>query len=221
MGGRFDVFHSLDREKQQRIIKAALVEFAAKGFKRASTNAIAENAQIGKGMLFYYFGSKDELFDFLCEYTIEFARTEYITRYSTDSGDFLERYKILTEVKRKSMAEFPEVIGFFESFYHDEKAPYFEKFAKETAEIRQLVYSKIYDGIDYSLFRNDLDGKTVVKYLKWLLNGYEADVTERFKRGELNTEDDSVLAAEWAKFYMFTDDLRHIFYKEEKNNGDH
>ncbi|MGC4018669.1 MAG: TetR/AcrR family transcriptional regulator [Muricomes sp.] len=72
-GSNFDAFHALEEEKQTRIINAALVEFSVKGYKRASTNVIAEKAQIGKGMLFYYFGSKEELFHFLCEYTIEFA----------------------------------------------------------------------------------------------------------------------------------------------------
>ncbi len=216
MESRFDVFHSLDREKQQRIIKAALSEFASKGFKRASTNKIAENAQIGKGMLFYYFGSKEELFDFLCEYTLAFARTEYVNRYETDSGDFLQRYKMLTELKRKSLKEFPEVISFFESFYQEENKHYFGKFAEDIEEMRQLILRRIYEGIDYSLFRRDLDGTAVVKYMKWLFDGYEADIMHRFKRGELNTSDEAALAEEWSKFYAFTDDLRQIFYKEEK-----
>lgn len=213
MGGRFDVFHSLETEKQQRILKAALVEFATKGFKYASTNAIAENAQIGKGMLFYYFGSKEELFDFLCEYAIEFVRNQYVSRYQVETGDFLERYKALTTLKRWTMSEFPEVIGFFESFFKAENAPYFGKYSEEFARIRRSVYDKIYDGVDYSLFREDVDGKTVVKYMKWLLESYEKDTTERFKRGEMDLSDDAVLSAEWEKYYAFTDDLRRIFYK--------
>lgn len=221
MSGGFDAFHSLDEEKQQRIIRAALVEFAVKGFKRASTNAIAENAKIGKGMLFYYFGSKEELFDFLCEYTIEFMRTKYVNLYESNTGDFIERYKVLTEVKRKVMSEFPEIISFFESFYHEENAPYFDKFSKDIIEIRKLIYGKIYDNIDYSLFRYDLDGKAVVNYLKWLFQGYEADITERFKRGEVSVSDETALASEWSKFYAFTDNLRQIFYKEDNHNGHH
>lgn len=221
MGGRFDVFHALDSEKQQRIINAALVEFATKGFKRASTNTIAVNARIGKGMLFYYFGSKEELFDFLCEYTIEFARTKYAARFTINSGDFLDRHLVLSEVKRQSMNDFPEVIGFFESFYHVENEQYFAKFRHEIAEIKALIYGKIYDGINYSLFRQDLAGKTVVKYLKWLLDGYERETTERFKSGEMNIADEASLAAEWSKFYSFIDDLRHLFYQEEKSHDSH
>jgi hypothetical protein len=78
-----------------------------------------------------------------------------------------------------------------------------------------MVYDDIYDGLDYSLFRDDMDGKTVVKYLKWLLDAYEAETAERFKRGDFDVNDEQSLAAEWARFYAFTDDLRKVFYKKE------
>ncbi|MCL2826040.1 MAG: TetR/AcrR family transcriptional regulator [Eggerthellaceae bacterium] len=215
MSGNFDTFHSLEPEKQQRIIKAALNEFGTKGFKRASTNAIAQEAQIGKGMLFYYFGSKEELFDFLCEYTIEFAKTEYVWGFSTDSGDFLERHKSLTELKRKALIEFPEVINFLNIFYREENAPRFKRFKDEIAQSREQLDRNLYGGLDYSLFRDDFDGKTVVTYLKWLLDSYENDITERLKREEFDPTDPADLTTEWERFYSFTKDLHHLFYKEE------
>ncbi len=224
-GSNFDAFHSLDANKQARIINAALNEFGVKGFKQASTNVIAENAQIGKGMLFYYFGSKEELFNFLCQYTIEFIREKYVSNFDCKSGDFIERYITLSDVKRGIMGEFPEAFGLLESFFHEENAPYFENFAPEIAEIRQKVYEKIYDGIDYSLFREDMDGKTVVKYMKWLFAAYELETTERFKRNDFDIDNPQEAAAEWSKFYAFTDDLRKTYYKmpdkEEKSNANH
>jgi AcrR family transcriptional regulator len=220
-GGSFDAFHALDAEKQTRIVNAALAEFAVKGFKRASTNAIAENAQIGKGMLFYYFGSKDELFDFLCQYAIEFTRNRYVRRVESDSGDFLLRHKALTDAKRSAMAEFPEVFALFESFYREENEPYFSKFADDIADIKREVYSKIYDGVDYSLFREDMDGRSVVKYLRWMMDAYETETAERLRRGELDANDGQSLAAEWSRFYAFTDDLRKAYYKEGKSDGNH
>jgi AcrR family transcriptional regulator len=220
-GSNFDAFHALDADKQTRIINAALAEFTTKGFKRASTNIIAENAQIGKGMLFYYFGSKQELFDFLFQYTVEFARNEYFRRFDCISGDFLERYKSLTDIKRNAMNKFPAVIGFFESFYREENAQYFERYASVIAEIRQAVYGKIYEGIDYSLFRQDLDGKTVVKYLKWLFDAYEAEITARLKLGDFDVNDEQSLASEWSRFDKFTSDMRKVYYKEDYSNGSH
>ena len=214
MGGRFDAFLSLENEKQQRIIKSALVEFGINGFKRASTNTIAENAQIGKGMLFYYFGSKKELFDFLCEYTLEWAKNKYLREFKADTGDFLERYRKLTELKRKAITASPEIIKFYESFYHEGNAPYVEKFTAEAQEVRRQAIDSLYGGIDYSLFRDDIDGEAVVRYIRWLFDGYTADTEVRFRQGRTKM-DETALAAEWKRFYAFVDDLHHIFYREE------
>ncbi|MGC4018668.1 MAG: hypothetical protein QM793_05195 [Muricomes sp.] len=141
--------------------------------------------------------------------------------FNTDSGDFLERYMALSEVKRRAMNEFAEIIGFFESFYREENAPYFEKFAKETEQIRTELYEKVYSGLDYSLFRGDLDGEAAAKYLKWLFDAYTEDTTRRFQQGKIDVTDEAVLEEEWAKFYAFTDDLRKVFYKEEESNVNH
>lgn len=221
MSGRFDVFHSLDADKQKRILQAALQEFASKGYKRASTNTIAATAEIGKGMLFYYFGSKEELFDFLCEHTLEYARTTYLHGFQLDSGDFLERCIMLTKLKRRAIDKNPAMIAFFESFFHQENAPYFKKFSAEISKIRQDLYNKIYGNLDYSLFRKDLNGMETVRYLQWLMNGYEHDITERFKRAEISMSDEAAIAQEWQNFYAFVDNLRLIFYKEEKDNDNH
>jgi len=195
-------------------IDAALREFAEKGFERASTNEIAKNAEIGKGMLFYYFGSKEELFEFLCEYTVEFAKDRYLRSFNFDTSDFLERYIKLTEIKRATMAEYPNVIAFFESFYHEENAEYYEKYLGEAKELREKVVGNIFDGVDCSLFREDIDGAAIVRYIVWLSDAYRNDVTERVKRGEFRMNDADALSEEWQKFYDFMSDLRKIFYKE-------
>lgn len=47
---------------RKRILAAALQEFSAKGIDGARVDAIAERAGTNKRMLYYYFGSKDDLF---------------------------------------------------------------------------------------------------------------------------------------------------------------
>jgi AcrR family transcriptional regulator len=54
-------FEALAAEKQRRIMDAAMAEFAEHGYESASTNRIAAGAGIGKGMVFHYFGSKQQL----------------------------------------------------------------------------------------------------------------------------------------------------------------
>jgi AcrR family transcriptional regulator len=47
---------------RERILSAALKEFAAKGFAGARVNSIARRAAINKRMLYHYFGDKEGLF---------------------------------------------------------------------------------------------------------------------------------------------------------------
>jgi len=214
MTGRFDLFHSLEEEKQTRIINAAMEEFAEKGFKRASTNAIVERAGISKGMLFYYFGNKEELFDFLFEYTLEFGRSYYLRNLSFETGDFLERCIKLTELKRQVLNDFPIIGRFLESLYLPENQEHFKKYQKGADEIYEGVRKNLYDNLDYSLFLENIDPQNTVKYIKWLMDTYEADLMSRLKSGKFDATDENALLDEWKRFYIFVDDLRKIFYKK-------
>ena len=57
-----DNFTRIPIEEQERILEACITEFAQNGFTQASTNAIIKRAGIPKGTLFYFFGSKKELY---------------------------------------------------------------------------------------------------------------------------------------------------------------
>lgn len=50
------------QQSQQRILDAALTEFAAHGFAGARVDVIARRARINKRMLYHYFGDKEGLF---------------------------------------------------------------------------------------------------------------------------------------------------------------
>jgi len=50
------------KRSRERILAAALKEFAAKGFAGARVDSIARRAAINKRMLYHYFGNKEHLF---------------------------------------------------------------------------------------------------------------------------------------------------------------
>src|ERR1044071_1799818 len=52
---------------RQRILDAARREFGMKGFDGARVGEIARRARVNKGLIFYYFQSKEELFRVLSE----------------------------------------------------------------------------------------------------------------------------------------------------------
>ena len=59
-----------DDARKNRILEAALVEFADKGYKKASTNTIVKEAKVSKGLLFHYFISKKELYIHIYNYAL-------------------------------------------------------------------------------------------------------------------------------------------------------
>ncbi len=52
-------------EAKERIINASIELFSKKGFDAASVNEIAEQANVTKALIYYYFKSKEEILDYL------------------------------------------------------------------------------------------------------------------------------------------------------------
>ncbi len=63
-------FERIPAEEQQRILEACIEEFAQNGYEAASTNAIVKRAGIPKGTLFYFFGSKKDLYLYVIDHAV-------------------------------------------------------------------------------------------------------------------------------------------------------
>src|SRR5690349_6540720 len=55
------------QQKRRVILDAAAAEIARYGYDRANINTIAEHAGIGRGTIYLYFDSKDEILDALLD----------------------------------------------------------------------------------------------------------------------------------------------------------
>ena len=63
-------FFDLKKEKQDRMINAALKVFALNGYRHASTDDIVREAAISKGLLFHYFENKLGVYAFVYDYSV-------------------------------------------------------------------------------------------------------------------------------------------------------
>ncbi|MDY6866747.1 MAG: TetR/AcrR family transcriptional regulator [Chloroflexota bacterium] len=66
-----DTFHNLPTKKRDRILEAAITEFAAHPYDAASLSNIARQAEIAKGSLYQYFEDKKEIYRYLIELSTE------------------------------------------------------------------------------------------------------------------------------------------------------
>ena len=108
-------FFDLKKEKQDRMINAALKVFAIKGYKHASTDDIVVEAGISKGLLFHYFGSKLGLYTFLYDYSTRFMKLELTTGVLSSADDYFEIRKQMEFAKMQVLRNYPYMQRFLES----------------------------------------------------------------------------------------------------------
>jgi TetR/AcrR family transcriptional regulator len=100
-----------DAERTKRaLIDAAEIEFAAKGLAGARVDVIAEEAAANKRMLYYYFGSKDDLYVAVLERAYGAMREREKELKLTDLEP-LEAIRKLVEFKFDYYVENPRIIS--------------------------------------------------------------------------------------------------------------
>lgn len=204
-------FMSLDETKQQKILNAALKEFAENGYEQASTNRIVKEAGIGKGMLFYYFKSKKELYEYLVAYSMDVIINDYYNLVDTNERDFIERIKQAAEVKLKAQSENRQAMNFIGTFMLTKEVELSPQLQKKYNELWQRGNDLIYKGIDASLFRGDVDVEKVFKLIQWSIDGYQNELLQKLEGQKMSAIDLKLL---WKEFYEYLDILKKSFYKE-------
>lgn len=74
-----ETFFNLPPDKRERVIDAALDEFAERSYHDARVTAIAENAGIAKGSFYQYFEDKKDLFKYIIGLIAD-KKLEYINK---------------------------------------------------------------------------------------------------------------------------------------------
>jgi TetR/AcrR family transcriptional regulator len=163
----FSKFLNLEKEKQDRIINAAIKEFADKGYDRASTNEMIKEAGISKGLLFHYFQNKKQLFLFLFDYCYEIIADEFYKKINFHETDFFARMREAIIIKMELLAIYPDIFKFIQEVFMDDSAEIKVEFEKKKTELTHINIEKVYEGIDFSKFRDDIDVEKIFKIITW------------------------------------------------------
>lgn len=160
-------FLNIETEKQDRIINAAIKEFAQKGYDKASTNEIVKEAEISKGLLFHYFGNKRKMYLFLFEHCTEMIAEEFYQKVSFDEKDFFVRIRQAVMIKMELLNKYPELFKFIEEVYFEESQDLKGELEKRIKQFKDINFGKMYEGIDLTEFRDDIDIQKILKIITW------------------------------------------------------
>src|SRR5699024_4419266 len=196
----------------KRILNAALKEFAEQGYEKASTNRIVSMAGIGKGMLFYYFKNKKQLFHYLIDYAMQTIHDEFFSRIYTVELNFIERLRHIAIVKTAYYYENPNVNNFIAMVLLADDITLPRDLQTRLEDLQQLGHRMMYDNIDYTLFRDDVDPEKAFNLIRWSIDGYQNELLQKFKGAKIVAID---LEPYWEEFYAYMEELKRIFYNKE------
>lgn len=203
-------FTALEPDKRQRILNAALSEFAARGFGDASTDRIVAEAGISKGALFHYFGTKEKLYLYLLDWSADTIGAEVSARLDPGERDLFERLLQGSRVKLGLLREHPDIWRFWDRFEWERP-----DFASDWLQDRLLSAApdmgrQILDGIDIARFKPGLDPTKAINVIVWTFAGWADAIwaAARRRNEALDLEQVFTEADEYVRF------LRTVFYAD-------
>ena len=151
-------FMKLEADKQSRIINAAMKEFRY-GYKKATTDIIVKDAGISKGLLFHYFGTKEQLYVYLIRLASDLSRKVFSEIMNCGSRDILESFWQVATLKKDMANQHPFLFDFVNGMYiHKSDFPS-EEATSLFEEKQQAALDEMCKQCDVSLFRDDIDYK--------------------------------------------------------------
>ncbi len=138
--------------KRENIITAAGNIFGRYGFREARMEKVAEEAGMGKSSLYYYFISKEELFEAVVEREAENLKNEII-RATKDITDPYKRMKIYVISRMKAFNQSINLYTAVKTNYLDH-LPFIDKVrTKYDKEEMKMVESILKDGVRNNRFK--------------------------------------------------------------------
>lgn len=86
-------FVHLAGHKRERVLRAAMTEFAEQGFARSNLDRIAAAAKVPKGSLYQYFDNKRACFDTTVQHAFGVAFAEFVEHIRRGGGDVFDEFR--------------------------------------------------------------------------------------------------------------------------------
>ena len=177
-------FFDLKKEKQDRMINAALKVFALHGYRHASTDDIVRGASISKGLLFHYFGSKLGVYLFVYDYSVRYMCLEMKTCVDEKEKDLFEILKQMECAKMHALRGYPYMQQFLNQSRYEDVGEVLLAVEEKKKVLDEMDLS-LEEQADLSLLPPGIDGKRLRKMLTITIEGL---MTEHFREASFQPE---------------------------------
>ena len=158
------------QNKRSLIIEAAAKVFANRGYTSTLIADIARVAGIGKGTIYEYFPSKEDLFFAVFEWFVETTEAEAKVSISALGGPASERLMALNDALLRSWLDMLDMYSLVMEFWSASASSrmrqrFKQAFREGSRDFRQIVSALIRDGIETGEFQPEVDAESVAAAL--------------------------------------------------------
>lgn len=151
---------------ERRIIQAAARVFAHKGFKASLMADIAETAGIGKGTIYQYFRSKEDLFYAVFQWLVKQSSRSIAEAIQALEGNSATRLKRISHLVISSWLEMIDfytlVLEFWSAAASSVRSDEFKQLFKDSyRQFREIISMVLQDGIREGTFSRHVNAEAV------------------------------------------------------------
>jgi len=167
-------FLNLPQEKQERVVTAALEEFADKGYQQASLNTMVAASGIAKGSIYQYFKDKQSLFLYIFEVAIGVVRRTLLkVKEDTREEDFFVRLEKSLLAGMDFIERHPRVYGIYLKILYDQQVPRRPELLRAVRRFAaEYLGSLVRQGLVQGELRADLSQESAIFVLDALLDRF-------------------------------------------------
>lgn len=203
---------TMEDARRDALLTAAMSKFAKNGYKKTTTDEIILEAEISKGLLFHYFGTKKNLYIFLFKYANTIIMQEYYSQINIKEKDILKRFRNMFLLKLELTNKYPAIFDFVTSAFFEKDPAVAGKINEYTNLLYFDVKNEMLKDIDLSLFKENFDIEKAINIIIFTLKGYSESQTSPEKRIEDYNKEQARYIREIDEYITI---LRTAFYKED------
>lgn len=202
-------FFALSPQKQKDILDAGFRVFAQYGYKHSSTETIAREAGISKGLLFHYFENKKTFYLYLFEYATAFLLENLAYLHNYDETDF---FKIIEDAQLKKMSivyEHPALSQFVVQCYLEQDSEVAASINEDIQALTAPSVERILKRTNRSKFKESVSVEEAMDITIWMSEGYTKSLGPQALETVADLEEVN------NRFLHYMEILRKHFYREE------
>lgn len=174
-------FEKTPPEKQRSIINAGFLCFGQNGYQKTSAADVAKAAGISKASLFHYFGSKKEMYLFLCST----AQRAIKQKHCEGTTDYFESALLLVDVLYEISELYPNILDFI--ILQSERRDYLQAEELKDIDIDKLLFDfdYLFERVNWNRFQTGIDRDTIKDLVNWIVVGNISKLKDQLSHREI------------------------------------